>query len=610
MKRKLISALTCITMATMASMPAIAAKPDSPKGGGPKGDNVEITLIHTGDYHGHLIPRPNMRSDGTGQMEGGLARMYTKIKSIRGRSEHSLLLHTGDTIQGSAEALYTDGQALVDVVDMMGVDAFAPGNWEYVYGTQRFIELFGDGRWGTVAANVRYTPASGICPEGDYVVPPYRIKTIAGIKIGLLGFTTDRGPQVVGSQVTEGLCFLSSAPGSSGTPDVSEVEAELRSQISQLRDVEQVDLVVMLSELGLANNTLLAERNAGIDFIMSSDMHEETADAVVINTPDGGKTVVVEEGQDGTMLGEFKLAFKNKKLVDWTWKAHTINDSIRADKRLAAKIAEVRKPFVAGRDFVPHINPFSGAILNTPIDTPIGYTHVPLHRSNFTHEDLPGQIEGTSHNFLTDAYRGVAGTDIGAIRGFRYGTHIAPGIVKLEDIYHYMPIGAQIARGNIKGGGLKNQIENPADGSMNPDPRNWRGGWLFGFSGVSFDLDPYQTIGNRASNVKVGGQPLDTAASYSYASYWFDTDPGLINRVPATDIEIAVRNTDGKALFVPLADRVNYPAMDGTEIVWQYLRDNLGGTLSNLETHRVNLLRPLPAPVFGNYEVQALRGVQ
>lgn len=46
-------------------------------------DEKEITLIHTGDFHGHLVPRPNVRSDGDGRMEGGLASVYSVIKAIR-----------------------------------------------------------------------------------------------------------------------------------------------------------------------------------------------------------------------------------------------------------------------------------------------------------------------------------------------------------------------------------------------------------------------------------------------------------------------------------------------------------------------------------------------
>src|SRR5438067_11084131 len=75
-------------------------------------DAAEITLIHMGDVHGHLMPRPAVRGETTAKTEGGLARMYTKIEEIRAQhADRALLFNTGDTIQGSAEALFTRGQA-------------------------------------------------------------------------------------------------------------------------------------------------------------------------------------------------------------------------------------------------------------------------------------------------------------------------------------------------------------------------------------------------------------------------------------------------------------------------------------------------------------------
>ncbi|WP_370585649.1 metallophosphoesterase [Tessaracoccus sp. MC1627] len=109
---------------------------------------AQIRFIHIGDLHGHLVPRPNVRSDGTGRLEGGLARMATLVARFRAERPDALLVNTGDTIQGSAEALFTRGQALVDVVDALGPDVFAPGNWDYLYGKERFLELFGPGSGG------------------------------------------------------------------------------------------------------------------------------------------------------------------------------------------------------------------------------------------------------------------------------------------------------------------------------------------------------------------------------------------------------------------------------------------------------------------------------
>ena len=546
----------------------------------------EITLIHMGDVHGHLVPRPNLRSDGSGRMEGGLARMYTLIEDIRKRRKHTLLLNTGDTIQGSAEALFTRGQALVDVVNEFRVDAFAPGNWEFVYGTDRFLELFAGDRpqapWNTIAANLYFDGEPYAARTGQLVLPPFVVREVGGLRVGIFGLTTRRGPQVVGTTVTKGFRFTSG-------------DQEVPAYVRILREQLKVDVVVMLSEQELANNIRLVEATPGVDVVLSSDMHEITRQPIVARTG----TLLVEEGQDGTMLGELTLTVREGKVTDRQWTAHTVDDRARANARIAARIAEVRKTFVSGPSFTRHVNPLNGTRLARPIDTVVGNTRVPLHRSNFAHEGMPAVIEGSSHDFLTDAFRQQAQADIGAIRGFRYGTHVAPGPIRMEDLYHFVAIGPMIARGTIRGQQLKNQIENAAEGSFSPNVQTWSGGWLFNFSGVTMDFDPYAARNARASNIRVRRQgsdawePLDLKASYSYASYYYDRDPKLINVVPATDISV-LRDEQGNPL-------------DGVEVVVRYLQ-SLPGRTASPELNRIRLPKPLPKPQFGNPEVQPLRG--
>nr|VFJ96091.1 MAG: 5'-nucleotidase, C-terminal domain [Candidatus Kentron sp. LFY] len=118
-----------------------------------------------------------------------------------------------------------------------------------------------------------------------------------------------------------------------------------------------------------------------------------------------------------------------------------------------------------GGGFRPHVNPLDASVLRTPIDTIIGFTKVPLHRSNFsdTEGGIPAVIEGSSHDFLADAFRDACRGDVGVMRGFRYGTHIGPGAIELEDIYHFIPTGPQIACGEISGDALYLAVERSAD---------------------------------------------------------------------------------------------------------------------------------------------------
>ncbi len=558
-------------------------------------DVRHITFIHTSDLHGDLHPHDNSR-DGQAS-EGGIARVATVIKQIRNSSQNSFYVHTGDTIQGSAQALFTRGQAVVDIVNLLGVDAFAPGNWEHTYGLGRFRELFlgtpddpetpeneyvaPKAPWNIMAVNSYYNgeagnPArSGVFADpgqpyttgnetstaGNLVVTPYngkpyRVVTIDGVKVGMFGCTTNRGPQIVGSNVTKGVTFTNCkgqvasannkpilwpagghANQDPANPGGFNTVPEVPKYVDILRNQEGVDVVILLSEGGLAENIYNAEHHDGIDIIFSSDMHEETNYPVVVTTPNGGTTLVVENGEDGAQVGEIAVKLKKKagdatySIESWKWKEHDVTNTVLEDPVVAAAAHEINEPF-EGTTFDPskfEANPFNGTKPAVPLDTVIGTTEIEISRNRFSFEHptttghQPGVIEGTGHSLITDAFRVVTnallpaneqtgldangnitpsteGTEIttddkyliGAIRGFRYVNSYPPGSpITYEDLYHFLSIGPQVAVTELTAGALNNQTESAADSCMNPDVTKWAGGWFFNFSGVTMRMNPY-----------------------------------------------------------------------------------------------------------------------
>lgn len=524
----------------------------------------QITIIHTGDFHGHLMPRPNLRStaDYPGQMVGGLARVATKIKQIKALrgSDNTLVMHTGDTIQGSGEALYTRGQALVDVVDLLGIDQYEPGNWDFVYGPARFEELFVDSsdpanpkakRWGGLISNVYRTSTDPLAPprptamgsaqdsnvsaaeydtwanwyldHGQRILPPYTLRKINGVKVGIIGCTTSRGPQVVGSWVTVGIEFTDCSR------EVPKFAEKLRTELG-------AQVVVLMSEIEIGRNIQIVKSlgaNQHVDLVLNSDMHEEALKPIKVTDSAGKETWIIESGQDGTLIGEVTFKVRAGHIVSMSHTAHRIDDRIKPDYKVAWKVFQVAYPFNWG--FKPNtiVNPFSGTYLNGPLNEVVGYTEVGLQRSNYSHEDMPAVVEGSSHDLVTDAIRWWAKSDLATLRGFRYGTHVKPGPITRNDLFHFVPIGPRVAKAShVTPNQLRNQIDNSSLAVFSSDPNSsvivqprynngygtpgnalygqspgaglpayglagapsgWGGGWLFAYSaeGFHFDFAPY-----------------------------------------------------------------------------------------------------------------------
>ncbi len=589
----------------------------------------EIIFIHTGDFHGDLDPHVNLRA-GSSLSEGGLARVSTIVKKIRKEHKNnSVHVHTGDTMSGSAMASFTRGEALINVVDQLGIDAFAPGNWEFSFGIYRYLQYFGTAtdiqaingddwktmavgippfeqghkasfgapfpdayRWGAVASNAYINGTkpveAGVVDKGigNLLTRPYKLMTVNGVKIGIFGCTTNRGPQVVSSVITKGISF-SNCKGEVRFPqnrpiawngdhpnqDPADptngfrVAPEIPKMVNILRNTHKVDLVVLLSEAGLAENIYNAENFDGIDLIFSSDMHETTLVPVVVTQPGGGKTLIMEEGEDALQVGELELKFKNGKLKSWEWERHAINDSVKEDPAILALIEQVKAPyysagFADGKASLNpwyYTNPYNDATLGDPLDTVIGTTDIELSRNRFSNEFdpanfiMPSVIEGTGHDILVDAFRVMTGAQIGEIRGFRYTNTIVPGNIRLDDLYKYIPIGPQVAKAGIpstpsnddKVGNLdwpRNLLQNielGGNSTMNPLVTRWSGGWAWDYSGLTLDFAPFapnfnpavHINGSRVSNVVLSdGTKLEDNPTVVYASYYYDGDPNRINR--------------------------------------------------------------------------------
>ena len=102
-------------------------------------------------------------------------------------------------------------------------------------------------------------------------------------------------------------------------------------------------------------------------------------------------TVLVEPGQDGSIVGELAL---HRTDAGWNagWTVHDVTETVPEEPDLAAFVAEVRGPFTDHPDEAP-VNPMNGRRLPGPIQGVVGRTAVALHRSGHTEDSMPAVIE-------------------------------------------------------------------------------------------------------------------------------------------------------------------------------------------------------------------------
>ena len=160
---------------------------------------------------------------------------------------------------------------------------------------------------------------------------------------------------------------------------------------------------------------------------------------------------------------------------------------------------------------------------------------------------------GTTDAFLARTYRQVMDADLGCAQGWRFGSTILPGEIRVEDVYNAMkPTPSPIYRVQLRGRTIRTLLEDNLDNVFNPDPLQRLGGDMNRCDGMKGDLRTGAPRGQRTTNLALNGLALDDDAVYRIANsggrvYTLDPEAEITDR-PAVDILIETIETQSEPI--------------------------------------------------------------
>ncbi len=185
---------------------------------------------------------------------GGAASFYTYLKKERKKFPDLLLFDTGNMTGGYVSGQDVDIEKTAEFYKLMGYNAMVPGWREFFKGGEGILYLKKHGVT-LLGANVVKKGDTTQYFEG---IIPFKIFNIKGIKIGVFGLTTEKMPLFANDWWIKNILFKREIPTA-------------RQMVKLLRK-KGVDIVVLLSAMGVSREKTLADSVNGIDFIFGGFM--------------------------------------------------------------------------------------------------------------------------------------------------------------------------------------------------------------------------------------------------------------------------------------------------------------------------------------------------
>lgn len=426
------------------------------------GQNIRLTILHVNDVY-QFAPVD-------GGKKGGLARLLTLKKQAIAENPNTIFTLGGDTVSPSVETRTYKGAQMIDAWNALGLDYAVFGNHEFDIKTPDLLARMKESKFTWLGANVIDTKTGKIFAD----TPPFVVKEIGGIRIGIVGFLLPETKQT------------SSMEDSLTVTDYCSVAKKL---VKEMRKKSKVNAVIGLTHLSMTQDKELA-KCAQFDLILGGHEHS------LLQSSSNG-TPIFKMTADAREMGKFNLNFDvaTKQFLSLDWAIIPVTD----------KIADAP-------EFVSVTDKYRGLLEQLAVQ--IGATSVQLDALSHSNR----QKETNIGNFVADAYRNAAGADIGFVNGgsIRADLTYDPGVLTKRDVLSILPFNNPIVKVEMTGKVLKQILEHGvARSGAGEDSEPGRFPQV---SGIRFEYDTTKPAGSRIVSVTVGGKPLDEAKSYTVAT--------------------------------------------------------------------------------------------
>ncbi len=459
----------------------------------------ETVVLYTNDIHCAIDDYPVLAAY--------RAELLSQGKNV-------ITVDAGDAIQGEVIGALTQGEAIVDIMNTVGYDYAVPGNHEFDYGMEHFLDLAQNkADYDYISSNFHFLTSS------SPVFAAYEIEDFGDYQVAFIGIST---PETITKSTPEYFKdengnFIYGFPMYPGGMTNEALYENIQESVDSAI-LEGADIVVAAGHTGIAEttdgwkSTDIIANTSGIDYYIDAHSHETTESAVYKNE-NNEDVILTSTGTKFANFGVLTISGDESdfKLVN----PDDVNvDAMSLDAKSAYNTVKSK------------VDGYNGDIAYLYDEIGTSEAHLVAYDSDGTW--AVRKRETNTGDFVADAYRAVTGADVAIANGGGIRAEIEVGNVTRKMLMDVNAFNNDMCVLEVTGQQLIDVLEHGA----RKCPESL--GSFFQVSGVTFEIHTYtetpvisdqldnfieidETKERRVQNVLVGGEPVESDKKYTLA---------------------------------------------------------------------------------------------